>query len=555
MNKIIRIGVVLLSLLPISTSVLGQDEKLTKEVQVVRPYEPSISDAFKLNQLPQVVDTIRVSPIFSYNIALRPVSINFPVIPIPPARMVAEPLPRISKGYAKVGFGNYSSPLLEAYYSNERSKEYSYGIWFKHNSSMGNVKLANNEKVDASFRKTNLSAFGKKIFENSALAGDVNFNRYGYGFYGNDTVQAAPPIPEEVEEQMQQKININISYFTTHTDSTHFNYKLDAGFQNFTDKFSMQQNTFKLGADLNKFFKTEKLGGEIEYINHMKNDKLSSSNSSIFSFTPWVGLFGKQWRVKAGLGISLDFNQNKTFSNIYPIALLSYDIVSNYVIPYFQFSGYLEDNNYQKILNENPWIIPGLNLWNTSHKFIMQGGVKGNFSPKVAYNLSASFSLVDSAYFFVNTADPSLTYLTNNFDVVYDNIRKKRFLGELTVAPNNKIKLFFQVEYNSYAMEEEIKPWHKPEYLARAIASYNIQDKILIKSNIFLEGKRSIRLLDGTAKEIDGFIDLNLGIEYRYNKRLSAFIDFNNLTAKRYQLWYLYPIQRFNMKAGLTYAL
>lgn len=533
---------------------MGQDEKLTKEVQVVRPYEPSISDAFKLNQLPQVDDTIRVTPLFTYNISLRPVNIHFPVIPIPPARMVAEPLTRISKGYAKVGFGNYSSPLVEAYYSNERSKEYSYGVWFKHNSSLGNIKLANSQKVDASFQNTNLTAFGKRIFEKSALAGDLSFNRFGYGFYGYDTVAAALPIPEEIEEQAQQKIKINVNYYSTHSDSTHINYNLKANFQNFTDKFSMQQNTFGLRADLDKYFKREKLGGKVEYINHMKNDKLSSSNSSIFTFSPWVGLFGKQWRVKAGMEISLDFNQNETFSNFYPIAQLSYDIISNYVIPYFQFSGYLEDNNYQKIISENPWVVPGLKMWNTSHKFIMQGGVKGNFSPRMAYNLSASFSLVDSAYFFVNTADPSLTYLSNYFDVVYDNIQQKRFLGELTFAPTNSIKLFFQAEYNAYTMDLQSKPWHKPEYIARAMASYNIQDKILLKSSLFLEGKRSIRLIDGSAREIDGFIDLNLGIEYRYNKRLSAFIDLNNLTAKKYQLWYLYPVQRFNMKLGLTYA-
>ncbi|HDP54735.1 MAG TPA: hypothetical protein ENN24_03505, partial [Bacteroidetes bacterium] len=89
MNKIagIIIASIGLATLYVNSS-FAQDDKLTKEVQVVRPYEPTISDAFKINELPKVDDTISVSPSFSYNLTMRPVAINFDVNPIPPARMV-----------------------------------------------------------------------------------------------------------------------------------------------------------------------------------------------------------------------------------------------------------------------------------------------------------------------------------------------------------------------------------------------------------------------------------------------------------------------------------
>jgi outer membrane receptor protein involved in Fe transport len=48
------------------------------------------------------------------------------------------------------------------------------------------------------------------------------------------------------------------------------------------------------------------------------------------------------------------------------------------------------------------------------------------------------------------------------------------------------------------------------------------------------------------------FIDMNLSAEYRYNKKVSAFIQFNNFTAKKYQYWTNFPVQSINIMGGVT---
>lgn len=546
------LGIILI--LSSSYSGFGQDDKLTKQVQVVRPYEPSISDAFKLNLLPQVEDTIRVVPTFAYNITLRPVTIDFPITFISPARMIAEPLARASWGYAKVGFGNYASPLAEVFVANTRSEKYSYGGSFKYKGSFGNVKLDNGDKVDADFNRVGVSAFGKRIFKKSVLDGGVDYSYFGYGFFGNDTTLAALPLPAEVDLQNQKRFNIGVNYYSTHSDSTHLNYRIGGRFANFADKFDNRQNTFALTSNLDKFFKIEKVGGSVSMVHHGNTLNDIQSNQTLLSLAPWIGLFGKQWRTQAGVSAVISINEFGTQTHFYPIAQLSYDIVGNYVIPYFQFSGYLEDNNYSKIISENPWVLPGLDVANTSHKLIIKGGVKGNMSARVSYNIAGSFSLIDSAYFFVNTIDPTNAFLGNTFDVVYDNIRHKNLVGELTITPTSSMKLALQAEYNIFTMNNLNAAWHKPDYLGRAILSYNIKDKILLNAAFYLEGKRNVQALNGDILEIDGVMDLNLGLEYRLNKRVSAYLNFNNITANRYHLWYLYPAHRFNMRGGITYA-
>ena len=90
---------------------------------------------------------------------------------------------------------------------------------------------------------------------------------------------------------------------------------------------------------------------------------------------------------------------------------------------------------------------------------------------------------------------------------------------------------------------------------------YDISNKIIVKGDVFLIGNRKAFTYNEPVEfenEINGryiytlkpFIDMNLGIEYRYNKRISAFINFNNFTAANYQRWSSYPVQSINIFGG-----
>jgi hypothetical protein len=103
-------------------------------------------------------------------------------------------------------------------------------------------------------------------------------------------------------------------------------------------------------------------------------------------------------------------------------------------------------------------------------------------------------------------------------------------------------------------MNELASPWHKPNYIGRANLSYNLKDKIIANLGFYIEGQRDVQGFGGEVIEIDGIMDLSLGLEYRLNKRVSGFLNINNITANRYHLWYLYPTQQFNMQGGITYA-
>jgi outer membrane receptor protein involved in Fe transport len=53
---------------------------------------------------------------------------------------------------------------------------------------------------------------------------------------------------------------------------------------------------------------------------------------------------------------------------------------------------------------------------------------------------------------------------------------------------------------------------------------------------------------------MDPFVDLNIGVDYRYSKNLSAFIQLNNLANNRYDRFVNYPVYGINILGGFTFT-
>ena len=54
--------------------------------------------------------------------------------------------------------------------------------------------------------------------------------------------------------------------------------------------------------------------------------------------------------------------------------------------------------------------------------------------------------------------------------------------------------------------------------------------------------------------KLPSYIDANLGLEYRYNRKIAAFVQLNNIANQRYQMFKDYEVQGFNVMAGFSYS-
>jgi len=260
------------------------------------------------------------------------------------------------------------------------------------------------------------------------------------------------------------------------------------------------------------------------------------------------------WKFLLGLNLTADIAGGNSSFRIFPDAILEFIAIDRIMVPYFGITGYVQTNDYYSILQENPYINPDLTVKSTIHKLKSYGGVKGNFGSKISYHLKVEYSSLQDMYFYVNETKNALS-LGNQFDVIYDNGQLLSYIGELNYSLNERIYLRFSGVYNQYSLSNIAEPWQKDLLNMAFAGTYNLKDKIIVGAEIYYVGKRYARSFSNSIIDLNPVVDLNLSIEYRYTKLLSAFIRLNNIAASKYYRWNQYPSQRFNFMIGLSYAL
>jgi hypothetical protein len=122
--------------------------------------------------------------------------------------------------------------------------------------------------------------------------------------------------------------------------------------------------------------------------------------------------------------------------------------------------------------------------------------------------------------------------------------------------------LGLHTQFHSYSTNKIAKAFSLPQLESKINIGYNIGEKFLIQLDLFYWGERSGAILTENqdlirnieVKKLDPFVDLNLGIDYRYSKNFSAFIQCNNMANGRYNRFVNYPVYGINIIGGFTFT-
>lgn len=534
------------------TSALKAQEKIERQVEVVKPYEPAVSDAFKISLLPRITDTIRVLPDFKYSIFPTPITSDFTVEPISPARMSSESLPKLYNSHLRLGVGSYISPFAELSMNTLRNKDYTAGIWLKHHSSHGAMKLENDIKTFPAFNDNEALAYGTRFFGKTALAADIGIKSNGFHYYG---VNPEPLIEFEKKDIKQSFLNFHtgLKVYSFDTDSSRLNYNVSLNYNYFKDRDNTAENGIKIGIGLHKFLRNEIVGADIS-LDYYTNTAYKDSFNTVLTLNPWITKSTRDWHAYAGFIIAHDKIGENARSYFYPKATLQFNVVENYLIPYVGVDGSLNVNNYSATAYNNFFIMPGLFVRNTNNKVNLYGGLKGNLGTYTSFNLKAGYSVFENMHFFVND---TINDLRNQFFVIYDDIERINYYGEISTRAFPGFDFMMKANIYKYTLNLEEKAWHMPNFDITISAKYSLREKIIVSSDVFAIGKRYAKSYDPLVEmiELKNIVDFNLGLEYRYTKILSGFVKFNNVGAARYYKWNQYPTHRFNLIAGFTYSL
>ena len=559
----------------ISTITFSQvDEIGTEVVNIVKPYSPTISDAFKVKETPILYDSINTTKKeVQYGIFSVPVASTFTPAKGKAANVEKTKKIKLYDNYATLGFGNYTSILGEFFSNFQISRTDNFGLFFKHNSSQGgidDIKLENKyyvTKLDGNYTSRQKDAtYLLQVGVKHQL-----FNWYGLnGFFDEVSEEDLPDIDAQqtytsgnlggsisLEDSFFEKGSLNLHYLSDAFSSSEINVTANP-------KISIPLTDITLIVD-----------GELDYLNgNFERNYMNTSNINYSFLNAGIGpslvYVNEDLTISLGVQgmVSIDLDNSETEFFIYPRVNISYRLLDEQVIAYGGTEGGLEQNTYYNFKEENPFVSPTLNVMPTSQLFNGFAGLKGKLSNSFGYNIRASYGKSENqALFIVNTfkgtGEQSEGYeYGNSFNVIYDDINTLSVFGELKIEPSENFSLGINGTFYNFDTSNETEAWNLPELKATVFSNFNFSEKVYGGVSIFYVGERKdmFTVLGGIFNlpfseivTLDDYIDANVHLGYIVNDQLSFFIKGSNLLSDSYEKWYNYPVQSIQGLLGATY--
>jgi hypothetical protein len=571
----------------------GKEDTLKTRIVTVFDYKPTISDAKKQSVSPVFRDTTLQKPQPRYAFERYQYPTIYTPDTIQAAKMKGEPLDPLYRSFVKGGLGNGVNYLLDAYVNAVRSREGALGVELHGVGTQGVLS----ELPPAPYNYWNTNIHGKRFLKKHELTSTIGWSRERVQYYGysySDSLVSPTYLEyqgnEDVFRQVYTGFNADLGLKSFYTDSNKLNHKIDLHYDWFGDRNQANtEHNLLIKAEASKFFGSHRGSLGLFWDQNAATfvqpqfDSIANSevyNNAIIGLNPKLTSQAEKWRLELGLKVQFNSTSGTTDLRLYPDVYAKYNLVKEVLIPYAGFTGGLQRNNLRGLVDVNPFIWPALTqLRNTDQQYHVFGGFRGTVTNRFTYNLYAGQYVERGAPLFVNynasafNAGESV-FGQNYFLVAYDTVNTFEIGGELTYRLNEKIHVVGSGVFRSFTTRNEAFAWHRPNAELHVTGFYQLQHKIVLKGQLHVLGPQRAKayktyvlddpeavdteFFDGLpvsviSQNIKPIIDASLGVEYRYTERLSAFMNLNNVLVQRYQRWNQFPVQRFNVMAGLTY--
>jgi outer membrane receptor protein involved in Fe transport len=569
-----------------TVSAQKKDENIgTEVVNVVKPYTPTISDAYKVKEVPVIEDqeTTKKEEV-KYQIFSFPVASTFVPAKGKAAAVDKAKQEKLYPNYATLGFGNYKTILGELFISHEIDKFQYAGGMFRHQSSQGGI---DGVKLDDAFGETSVNAMYGYNRNETSFKVDLGYKYEGYNWYG------APLKNPNFDEANLDVIDPSHTYNTLTIGSElaitkSFFDKVNLNFIGFSDNYGSRENRFIIKPAFNFDFNDTavKLKFGLDYLNSSFETIYSletpapdvatniEKSNLIFSANPSFTILKDDLSIELGAevtyfsrmkdvynGVETDLN-NEFF--IFPKIKASYNVVKDIMVFFAGAEGGLKQNSYESFVGQNKFLSPTLLLEPTNNQFNIYAGLKGKLANTVAYNLKAGYDSTENMPLFKSNpylSDPTDNYsYGNSYAVVYDNVKTISFSGELKADVNKNVTLGINAQVYSYDTKDQEEAWNLPTVKAGFTTDFNIGKKWYAGSQLFYVGERFDVFTNyqsfpnpDSKQKLESYFDINAHVGYKHNERLTVFLKGNNLANQNYQKWLNYPVQGAQAILGASY--
>ena len=556
-----------------------EEKNLNREMTLEREYDPSVQDANKVNTLPAVKEPTVKKRAIDYAVFAVPTEPEKQISVLPSGKIMADMDYNKRRGYLNLAAGMNLNINGDFGYHILSTEKDNLNVYLSHRSTNGNIDYIQiDDKVKAKLND-NLGGlnykhkFEKAVFNIGAKYGYSGFNYYGLPVTGNlEEVGTNLDLADRTTNQVNQTIGANIG-IESEDEEAPFGYMVDFDYINFSHKYGADaksdgptENTFELKFNLfAPFGGNQRIGlaGLAEYFSYNLPERCSFENHAEVILNPYYTIEGDIWNLKLGAKAMIVTGENSKFAASPDIA---FDVeVADNTVFYLKADGKLYSNSMYETALVNRYVNPTEELMPSRNWLDANLGIKSGVVPGFWFDVFAGYKITSSDVLYL----PSRVFEQDgfgNFAEAMSDINTKRFFAGVNLKYNYQ-KLFeinLKGVYNNWkanygdswiggeANAELDRVWGKPTAEINAGVTVRPIDKLAVDVNYYLATGRYTQLGGNEEVNLNNINELNIRGMYNINKTFSVNVQLNNVLFQKYDIYYGYPAQGFNLMGGIN---
>ena len=586
---------------------------IDRELTLEKEYSPSLDDAFKINQLPEIKEPEAPKSKVEFSNYTIPYSISPYLSILNPSAYFTDLATTKQRGYVNAGL----SSLLDVngdlgYQILNNDKDY-LSIFASHRSSSNKVSYLQNDEKQRMKINDNLGGINySHNFEKVKFMADAQYLYSAFNYYGVCPIIFTDYSGVEFDPGFDMNKNQANNMLQTHLGvSSIYNedvsYKVNLAHTLFNQKYGYDktikgrtENRIMADADLRSVLNSTTEIGVKGYvksylyklpedyiplqsnITHWRDNNgnghiynIPSEDESIekankdyttLSASPYLTFEGGNWNAQVGLSVNAQVGGTKEFLiapdmhfNFHPI-----DKLRLYVLA----EGGIKDNSNYNMYYENRYIAPQYRIRDSRSPLDATLGIEFSPLPSVSMGLFTGYKITNDEHLYISKVPSEYFY----DDVIMGQFVAPQYVKAETFKLGGSIRYAYQdifnvglklayYKWNTKKSKEDIdnplfgksQAWNKPNFVSDLNMGFKVPTiPLRFDLTYHLETGRKHFEYFTDEKNMKDIHDLSVKGTYTINKTVSVYAATNNLLFQKYDLWYGYPAQGFNIMGGLN---
>ena len=540
----------------VSAQQQNNDSTVNRTVVVENQYNPEVMDAFKVNVLPKIEEPAVAKTQIDYASTVRPLG-SFPVYHMDVTNREMS-YDEAKRGYIRLSYGNRNNTDLKGSYLWNISDSdvldvmasfYGYsgciGVGYDFDPVTDIPSLNKGKEWEHRFFRTDASLRYSHNFRKVSFYTGGNFMSQVFN-YMPDVQLGASSVPSFGHQHFMSGEGYLGLSSVKKVLPVEFAFQI--GYKGFSRKHDIyladgvKENTVHtqgfMSAPIND---NQAIGVSLEMDNVFYDNSLNSF--SLVKLRPYYCLNNDVVRLVAGLNVDFQIANNGGLK-LSPDVRFNYNFADTYML-YASVVGNATLNDFGRLNKVSPyWAQP--NQLKTSYTpYDIKLGLKASPLIGLGMNIYGGYRETKDELF-------SMPYL-NNGGIYNSFAQTKARVAYAVISSDYSYRDWFDLgfvfNYYNWNVTDgmDVLLWLKPQYILDFNARAKIFSGMYATIHYTYESRnKSLGMKTNAVNE------LNLGAEYSFNNRFNVFLKFSNLLNKYYITETGFPVQGFNLMAGIS---